>query len=223
MVKAKISDLFESIQGEGIYQGVRQVFVRFYGCNLDHCWFCDTRLEYYREYEIEELFNRVLCYKQGFHSLCLTGGEPLLQTDFLKEFLKLLKTQRLMTYLETNGTLFDQLSGLIDRIDIIAMDFKLPSSTNLKSFWPEHRKFLEIASQKKVFVKIVVCNSTQQEDLSRALKIISGFNPTLVLQPNSFEIGRALTDKLEEFQKICLGKLSDVRIIPQLQRIMGVK
>ncbi|MEA3328725.1 MAG: 7-carboxy-7-deazaguanine synthase QueE [Candidatus Omnitrophota bacterium] len=220
---AKISDLFESIQGEGIYQGVKQVFVRFYGCNLDYCRFCDTRLEYYHEYGIEELFNRILYYKQGFHSLCLTGGEPLLQADFLKEFLKLLKTQRLTTYLETNGTLADQLSGLIDQIDIIAMDLKLPSSTGLRSFWPEHRKFLEIASSKIVFLKIVICNSTRQEDIEQALKIITGFNLPLVLQPNYFEMNPGLVDKLKSFQEVCLRGLSDVRIIPQLHKIMGVK
>ena len=103
------------------------------------------------------------------------------------------------------------------------MDVKLPSSTGLGSFWPEHKRFLEVACGKDAFIKTVICSSTEEEDIHRALKIISDFNLPLVLQPNSFELGRALRDKLESFQKICLGSLSDVRIIPQMHKIIGVR
>ena len=36
---------------------------------------------------------------------------------------------------------------------LVAMDFKLPSSTGQRAFWGEHLDFLRIASKKKVFVK----------------------------------------------------------------------
>jgi intein/homing endonuclease len=38
-MRAKISEIFDSIQGEGVYQGVRQIFVRFAGC-IQRCNFC---------------------------------------------------------------------------------------------------------------------------------------------------------------------------------------
>ena len=38
---AYISEIFSSIQGEGLYIGERQLFIRFCGCNLK-CDFCDT-------------------------------------------------------------------------------------------------------------------------------------------------------------------------------------
>jgi len=223
MRRGKVFELFESIQGEGIYQGIRQVFVRFYGCNLNHCRFCDTTLEGYKEFRAEDLVKEINSYQKPFHSVSLTGGEPLLQKDFLKELLVLLKQRGLRTYLETNGILASELSELIDEVDIIAMDVKLPSSTGLGSFWPEHKRFLEVACGKDAFIKTVICNSTREEDIHRALEIISDFNLPLVLQPNSFELGEALRDKLREFQKICLGSLSDVRIIPQLHKLIGVR
>ena len=40
-MKLKISETFESIQGEGRYAGVPSLFIRTSGCNL-RCWWCDT-------------------------------------------------------------------------------------------------------------------------------------------------------------------------------------
>ena len=49
MKKARIADIFSSVQGEGIYAGEPQVFVRFYGCKYN-CRFCDTHLSAYNKY-----------------------------------------------------------------------------------------------------------------------------------------------------------------------------
>lgn len=40
--KTKIREIFTSIQGEGLYIGVKQLFIRFCGCNLK-CDYCDTQ------------------------------------------------------------------------------------------------------------------------------------------------------------------------------------
>ena len=39
--KAKIKEIFSSIQGEGEYIGCKQIFIRFCACNLN-CAYCDT-------------------------------------------------------------------------------------------------------------------------------------------------------------------------------------
>src|SRR3989338_4721602 len=163
MTTAKISEVFSSIQGEGKYAGVRQVFVRFYECNM-RCRWCDTpyaigdpsthatpskrgefaqdsarrgkgempmlhKPGHFEEGDLEKLLAKVEELKPGCHSVSLTGGEPLVQKDFLKEFLPRLKKAGLGTYLETNGIMPDELREVAGDIDVVAMDLKLPSST----------------------------------------------------------------------------------------------
>ena len=225
MKKAKIADIFFSLQGEGVYAASPQVFVRFYGCKCA-CRFCDTRLTAYDKYSPLELYRRIKRFTQPYHSLCLTGGEPLLQKDFLKEFLKLIKYDGLTTYLETNGILADELSCLIEDIDIIAMDFKLPSSTGMGEYWREHRRFLKLALKKEVFVKMVICSSTELEDLKQAVGLILKLRAKkvpVVLQPNFFELGRELLAKTRSLEKYCSRYLPRVEVIPQLHRMTGVK
>lgn len=223
-MKGKISEVFESVQGEGIYLGEKQLFVRFFGCNLN-CKFCDTQLDYFIEYEPEELLEELKLYQDKYHSVSFTGGEPLLQKDFLKEILKLTQKQGYRNYLETNGTLPEALEEVIGYLDIVAMDLKLPSSTGLNHLWQEHRQFLKIASAKEVFLKAVICQSTQEEDLKEGLRLIKEVNRSaiLILQPNSYEDSVDLREKLEKFRDICINDKVTTCIIPQIHKSVGLK
>ncbi|MDD3374450.1 MAG: 7-carboxy-7-deazaguanine synthase QueE [Candidatus Omnitrophica bacterium] len=230
-MKSKISEIFRSIQGEGKYLGIPQVFIRFYGCNIKCCW-CDTQTSLeqegksaFKEYLSQDLIRAVLKEAQGVHSVSLTGGEPLLQKDFLKEFLPLLRQNGFSTYLETNGILFSSLEEVIDYIDIVSMDFKLPSSTGQKAFWKEHESFLNIATKKDVFVKCVISLDTTEDDVCFAAKLASKVNRDIVfiLQPNTFEMEAGVVDQCQKFQRLCLKYLRDVRVIPQVHKIIGVR
>ncbi|MFA5090789.1 MAG: 7-carboxy-7-deazaguanine synthase QueE [Candidatus Omnitrophota bacterium] len=223
MIKGRINEIFESLQGEGIYLGEKQIFVRFFGCNLG-CKFCDTRLSSFKEMTPKELIFEIKKYSGPHHSISFTGGEPLLQKDFLKEVLPLTYKEGYKNYLETNGTLPDELAEVIDYIDIVAMDLKLPSSTGLYGFWKQHRKFLEIASRKEVFLKAVICHDTCSIDLVEGLKLIKEVNEyaLLVLQPDSEE-DEALKQKLEYCKEICDKHGITACIIPQIHRKVGIK
>ena len=156
MKTAKILEIFRSIQGEGKYVGLPQVFVRLFECNM-HCVWCDTpgsigdTKRHYRQVHADEILAQVDSLYSGCHSVSITGGEPLLQPDFLKGFCHALKKSKKRVYLDTNGTLPLALKAIIKDVDIIAMDLKLPSSTKQKSFWHEHKDFLKIAKAKDVF------------------------------------------------------------------------
>ena len=233
MIKAKILEIFQSIQGEGKYVGINQVFVRFFGCNM-HCVWCDTPYSIgdsakttgkYKEYSIEQLFKEVKDSGKSCHSVSITGGEPLLQAKFLKEFLPALRKNRIKVYLDSNGTLPAELKELIDDIDIIAMDIKLPSSTEEKSFWKEHEEFLKVAVKKDVFIKTVVSSKTDKKDIMKAVNVVASVDPNvlLILQPNYFDMHNGVVKKCLEFEKECSKKLSNVRIIPQVHKFMKIR
>lgn len=221
-LEGKINEVFKSIQGEGIYQGVDQVFVRFFGCNLE-CSFCDTKLDFYEKKTVPELLDEVDSFGDC-HSLSFTGGEPLLQVDFLKGLLKLVKQRKQKVYLETNGTLPENLKKVINYTDIIAMDFKLPSSTGLESFWDKHQEFLEIAREKKTFIKAVIGTSTRVEDIYKTIEIIKSVarQTVLVLQPqNPFEI--MVKAKLDNFEQLCREEGLEVKVISQMHKMLGLE
>lgn len=214
MKTARINEIFYSYQGEGPYQGVQQLFIRFSGCNIN-CEFCDTNHSGYKIYTAKELLEEIT--DNYIHSISITGGEPLLQADFLVDFLPMLKHK---VYLETNGTLVSELKKVLPYVDIISMDFKLPSSTGERAFWGEHREFLKIAMDKEVFVKSVITENTTLEDWMTAVDII---NPgiLLVIQP-IYPISPSM-EKLEKFKSIALKRLNKVEIIPQMHPVLGIK
>lgn len=177
------------------------------------------------EYEPQELFEEIKLYRDKYHSVSFTGGEPLLYKDFLKEILELTSGHGHKHYLETNGTLFFELEDIIDRIDIVAMDLKFPSSSGMGNLWNMHRKFLKVAVQKEVFLKAIICQATLEEDLRQAIDLIRDVSPSsvLVLQPNSYENQLVLNEKLSQFKEIAIQGKVTTCVIPQIHKIMGLK
>jgi organic radical activating enzyme len=226
MTKGTIAELFTSLQGEGIYAGVRQMFIRLYGCNLD-CRFCDTKPTSHASYKPEEIVRWVEKGKGPYHSIAITGGEPLAQPAFLKELLPLLHRIDKKIYLETNGTLPEPLKELIAYVDIIAMDVKLPSATGLAPLWQAHREFLAVAHAKKVFIKAVITADTADEDIEVMRDMIAGIDPgiALVLQPVTpcSGVRQPTAGYVDELQSICASSLTTVTVVPQLHILAGIK
>jgi len=101
-MKANISEIFYSIQGEGQTIGFPAIFVRFCGCNLN-CPFCDTKYalncENWMEYK--EIIREVKQYPSK--RVIFTGGEPALQGDFIAYFMR--NNPEYTYQIETNGTI----------------------------------------------------------------------------------------------------------------------
>jgi len=230
MIDAKISEVFSSIQGEGIYVGQPQIFVRFSGCNLD-CKYCDTPWEKGKTYDAYELLDLVNQADPSglIRVISITGGEPLLYADFLRFFLLRLRERNYKIYLETNGTLPESMAKVIHLVDTVAMDIKLPGSQKKgKAHWARHREFLDVIKGKDCFIKAVVTNKTQPDEVRKAASIIDDCSPRIpfVLQPVSPARkvkSKISIKKLFEFQRLSKKILDDVRIIPQVHKIIGVK
>ena len=242
-----ISEIFSSIQGEGLLAGRRQIFIRLSGCNLV-CRYCDTehskndscRVELKPGSNVFDQLNQPVELPQlldilmdwcialpgAHHSISLTGGEPLLFAGILADWLPDLR-KILPIHLETNGTLPVELGRIIEQVDYISMDMKLPSTADCdEDLWDLHQQFLENAHNTNVSVKIVAGDSTPVAEIQRVCSIINSVRPEtpLFIQPltlcdNSCGVAAA---HLLHLQALAADLLPDVRVIPQMHRLMGV-
>jgi len=251
-MNASLLEIFSSAQGEGLLVGERQVFLRFCGCNL-HCAYCDTpaarteppmcRIERSpgsQDFEeranplsvsdIGEAVHRLTKIQPNLHhSVALTGGEPLLHTDFIHELLPLLGDLGLRAYLETNGTMADELVRILPSLDIICADIKLPSSTQQPAIWGMHERFLlALASvddpNRLDFAKVVITAECTEDEIETTGRLIAGISPQmpLVLQPVTpirSETNAPLPQQLLRLQALAKRLIPHVRIIPQTHRL----
>lgn len=106
-----VTEVYDSVQGEGPYVGYPATFVRLAGCNLDCVW-CDSRHAWDKahpsfvapkKWKTDSLAKEVF-YRQPA-LVVVTGGEPVLQEDALAEFAALVHTKK-RVQIETNGTKF---------------------------------------------------------------------------------------------------------------------
>lgn len=219
--KITVKEIFTSIQGEGPYVGEKQLFVRTTKCNL-HCAYCDTDFECdenTKTYSFDEFFNELKCLDAP--TVSFTGGEPLLEADFLCEFLKKYKNRlNKKIYLETNGTYVEGLEKIINYVDIISMDIKLKSATGERCHIVTFDDFLQVAKKKEVFLKAVFDENITENEIENTAALAKNYGILLVLQPKTpVTIGFNLENIFERFYK----KYKNVRLIPQMHKFLNIR
>ena len=161
----KINEIFYSLQGEGTWTGLPNIFIRATNCNL-RCSFCDTKYAYEEgtEMTIPEIMNDIKKY--SCTRVCLTGGEPLLQKDTFP-LLDTLAKKNYITCVETNGSL--SIQPLVKRKEIlISLDIKCPSSQMHTKMDMKNLSLLRTQDQ----LKIVIQN---KEDYKYAKTVIKKY------------------------------------------------
>ena len=118
-----INEIYESIQGESTWAGLRCVFVRLTFCDL-RCTYCDTAYAFYKgtKRPLEEIIAEVLAFDSPLVEI--TGGEPLLQKNVLPLMTALCDAGKTVL-IETSGA--HDISKIDSRVRRI-MDLKTPSS-----------------------------------------------------------------------------------------------
>lgn len=242
MADGYLSEIFLSFQGEGTQAGRRQLFIRLAGCNL-RCRYCDTpdsleRVASYRVFAADggarehanpvsaaavlETVLPLLADEAAVDGTALTGGEPLLQAEFLAELLAddQLPRPRL---LETNGMLSESLRTVLPLVDVVSMDVKLPSNSGERAFWEQHARFLELAGD-KAYVKILVDAGTALDDVERAAALV-GQRAAVFLQPITVADGRVDlgAGDLRRFFAAARRHVVDVRVLPQTHKMLAIQ
>jgi 7-carboxy-7-deazaguanine synthase len=157
----KINEIFYSIQGESSYVGFPTVFIRTSGCNL-RCGYCDTTYAYYAGQTMsrEQILSEVASHKTKF--VCITGGEPLLQSEILPLMTELCDRGYRVS-LETSGSID---CTPVDRRVKKIIDVKTPGSGEVDSFHASNLQFVDAETE----FKFVICSDddfTWAEEFAR--------------------------------------------------------
>ena len=157
-------------------------------------------------------------------AVSFTGGEPLLHWQFVRDVASAVKNFGVKIFLETNGTLPEELKKILNVVDIVSMDIKLPSVG--KNLFALHEKFLRAAHGKDLYVKIVVTDSTTPEEFLTAVELVASVDPKifLILQPvtPTKNVGAISAEKILFFQAAALKKIKNVRVIPQTHKFINL-
>jgi organic radical activating enzyme len=255
LAAANLVEIFSSVQGEGPHVGETTLFVRFGECDL-RCRWCDSphtwrparacRIEVERGTgRSQTLPNPVplaralaACEALGLREhrfASLTGGEPLLQPEAVRQLASALRERGPRVLLETHGLLIEALERVVGCVDVVSMDWKLASDVRRASerrgpaqpFHGQHERFLRVARRApEVVVKVVVTPASRDEELDEMARRIAGVDPSLplVVQPVT-PFGRVKAAPSAARLLALVARLSrtleHVRLIPQTHRLLG--
>lgn len=143
----RLTEIYQSIQGESSFVGKRCVFVRLTGCNL-RCNYCDTEYSFYggKNYSIGDILEMVNDYNCNLVEI--TGGEPLLQKGVLPLMADMCDAGKTVL-IETSG---NRDISLVDQRVHIIMDLKTPSSGESNSNRYENIKLLKPKDEVKFVI-----------------------------------------------------------------------
>lgn len=234
----QLSEIFTSIEGEGILFGTKTLFVRMAGCHLK-CRWCDTSyaLPMYsgNSYSIDYVKKLIADHLQPFtYKVNFTGGEPLIQHKAVIELAKFVREKGLTTYLESACYDSDRFAKLLPYIDICKVEFKMSDSevvdmNHYDNLLQNEIRCLmaSVSNRKMTYIKIVVTDSTDTKEFAVLVgnifqhvsrEDIHGF----VIQPSD-GIDKPTTERLLRFYDIVCSHYREVRIIPQLHKQMGAR
>jgi len=203
----KLSEIFYSIQGEGLEIGLPTVFVRLFACDL-RCSWCDTMYAVegrdFVDIEIAEVISQIEEY--NCKRVCITGGEPLIQKSEVEHLAQQLLENGYSILLETSGHK-EPPSVFFTQKCVISLDCKCPSSGMQDRMDYELYKLLRSQDQLKFVIQ-------DNADYNYAVSVLRSneIDAKIVFQPVSGSDLKWLT------QRVLEDGLERVRVLPQLHK-----
>jgi len=203
----KLSEIFYSIQGEGLEIGLPTVFVRLFACDL-RCSWCDTMYAVdgrdFVDIEIAEVISQIEEY--NCKRVCITGGEPLIQKSEVEHLAQQLLENGYSILLETSGHK-EPPSVFFTEKCVISLDCKCPSSGMQDRMDYELYKLLRSQDQLKFVIQ-------DNADYNYAVSVLRSneIDAKIVFQPVSGSDLKWLT------QRVLEDGLERVRVLPQLHK-----
>lgn len=240
-----IDSIFRSVQGEGILAGVLQVFVRLGGCAAS-CVYCDTPASRTRSpfcrcaHEGGEILLEnpvgadaaaamavsLAGATPGIHSIAITGGEPLDQSDLLACLLEELAPCGIPRYLETNGLDEAAARRAAPHVEIVSLDIKLPSQCPGRDTIAAAAGALRVFSRGLLQCKVVLTAEFDPEEFERAVALVASVDRGIpfVIQPatGTGPSRPPAPSALMEAAMRAGRELGDVRLIPQCHPVLGL-
>jgi len=169
-------ETFGTVDGPGI-----RYVIFTQGCQFK-CLYChnpDTwEFSRGKDYNVKELVDDICKYKRYIEGITVSGGEPLLQIDFLIQLFTEVKKEGLTTCIDTNGGVFDKNNeALLDKIDqllevtdLVMLDIKhIDDEAHTKLTGKSNKSVLEFAKylsekNKDVWLRYVLVPTINDSD-----------------------------------------------------------
>jgi len=207
-----VSEIFLSVQGEGVHSGTPSVFLRTYRCNLSCTW-CDSKYTWldqdkaragvdYTPMSAGAVIDKIASY--GCKHLVLTGGEPLLHQRALAPLLASLKGEGFFVEVETNGTIAPS-TELAASVDCFNVSPKISNSLVEEGARIRPDSLNAFVRSQKAWFKFVVCD---QNDLAEIEAVLSEFGlprDRVILMPEGID-ATTLLARSRWLVDVCKGK-----------------
>lgn len=234
-----VNEIYSSIEGEGNFQGIPTIFIRFQGCDLRCAW-CDTphaqsRITGGLELTTTEILEKVKALEKEtvpYIRVSLTGGDPLCQdSEQLMELIKRLSKHN-SVHMEHSGIQHNvNEQAFLSAVDSIAYDIKPPSAklpydTNYHD-WIKELDF----DNTKVEFKAVFADCADIDFIAKTWDMLKPNKGPLCLQPCiPYASVKGLTNEeqiriregVNYFITLYDSKLYNARLGCQLHKVLGL-
>jgi organic radical activating enzyme len=244
--RTDISEVFASIQGEGLFIGTMQLFIRMGNVEAE----CQS-IKQSSDQSAENSFwlrtlpgtrnvmgkSPITASKlfadlkkhyplQQFFCIAMIGSEPLQQMDFISEFLPMLRRENLKIFAQTSAPSVKNFATLVQLVDLLCLDLEVPRkeiASNRKC--KRLTDVLELTRPSTTYLRLTVDAHESPHVLLSQLKQLPVSKHTLVLQPRMEGLSHISdwdTGTILEWINLFAPLFAQIRWIPQVHKLLRI-